>query len=266
MWKPPLPKAPPPAELLGGTLPSGMVTSGNCALYRVSSSIVLFKGFKRIPPPSNEGGNKNEDDSVNLLAPPQPTSKESSVGSLLKYKKKLTVTKQPTLPVTSSVALLKEDDENELPPIECAPSRAKSMKAFFQPRTVLTSTTVMSAPTLVPKKPLIEDKNYRDQTLPSVQNEESLEQVSLMPHGESISNQFPLQQFCGLDNLGNTCYFNSVLQVLRFIPSFTAHLESVFRQAVCKPKIDISWSNYTSRAGLQFQRQQLKGGSSDCAP
>ena len=43
-------------------------------------------------------------------------------------------------------------------------------------------------------------------------------------------NNPPIEHFnpiTGLDNLGNTCYANSVFQVLRFTPGFTAGLKHV---------------------------------------
>ena len=49
--------------------------------------------------------------------------------------------------------------------------------------------------------------------------------------------------FCGLVNLGNTCYINSILQVLRFCPGFTKSVQNLTQP---EPPRGINMSCFTS--------------------
>lgn len=64
-----------------------------------------------------------------------------------------------------------------------------------------------------------------------------LTQEPLKPEDRKRENNTP----CGLKNIGNTCYFNSILQVYYNIPSFVAAIfnfkdDKVPLQPFCPPK------------------------------
>ena len=48
------------------------------------------------------------------------------------------------------------------------------------------------------------------------------------PHLSTVRKRENLLPFVGLNNLGNTCYLNSVLQVLYFCPGFKSGVKHLF--------------------------------------
>lgn len=75
--------------------------------------------------------------------------------------------------------------------------------------------------------------------------------------GDSDGRASPPPPFSALNNVGNTCYINSVLQILRYCPRFVESLKKVGRETVKCDQMDDHPSGVDTALPSCPQQQQL---------